>query len=116
MKKEQINDTASIIAELKTVTEAWSLFERKQLATWRTRFYIGLIVASIIFIIFPTATWVWWLILGLSAFSLIGFAILHYLIQHKLNEAHSKIDLLKELEQQERAETHFHNESSEKAS
>lgn len=107
MKNEQINDTdtADIIAELKAVTEAWSLFERKQLATWRIRFFIGLAIASTIFLIYPTATWIWWLVLGLSAFSLLSFAILRYFIRRKLTEAHSKINLLEELEQQERSET-----------
>ena len=110
MSDKQIDDTANIIADLNAVTEAWSLFERKQLATWRTRFFIGLFIASIIFLLYPTATWVWWLVLSLSAFSLISFASIHFFIRHKLNEAQSKIKLLKELEQREKISTTLHSE------
>lgn len=102
MHEKSLNDTEKIIADLKKVTEVWSAFEKKQLITWRIRLFIGLSIATIIYLIYPNAVWVWWLVLGLSAFSLSLFAVTRFLIHRKLNEAHNKIKRLKELEQKEK--------------
>ncbi len=99
MKKNQIDDTADIITSLQQVTESWSLFERKQLIRWRIRFFLSLVIAAVVYSLYPQATWIWWLVLGLSAFSLIAFATTRYLVRQKLAEAHQKLNLLKELEQ-----------------
>ena len=100
MKQAQIDDTSKLTTDLKLLTQAWSQFEHKHLVRWRIRFLVSLIIAAIAYYFYPQAVWIWWLVLGLSAVSLIIFVVARFIIQRKLKEAQKKLKLLQKLKQQ----------------
>ncbi len=106
MKPSQIDDTSKLITDLKTITQVWNHFEYKQLITWRVRFFISLIIAAVTYYVYPQAVWIWWIVLGLSAFSLITFAATRFFIRRKLKEAQQKLELLQKLEYQNMQSNH----------
>jgi len=97
MQDTQLCSAAEIIAELEIMTQIWISFEHQQAIRWRKNFFLSLLIASIIYWIYPSVIWMWGVVLIFSALSLFTFAIVHYIIQKRLKQTYQKIEQLKRL-------------------
>ena len=98
MQDTQISSAAETIGELEIITQIWISFEHQYAIRWRKNFFISLLIASITYWIYPSAIWVWGIVLIYSTLSLLTLLARHYVIQKKLKQSYQQIKQLKTLE------------------
>lgn len=89
---------ADIIGELEILTQVWISFKHQQTIRWQKNFFISLFIASILYWFYPNIIWVWGMVLGFSAFSLLIFSKIHSIAKKKLKQTYQQIERLKKLE------------------